>query len=486
MLYDRGFDNPALNEQAKSPARLVALVIAAFFFYYAGFGLRAYFSPDDMQNLHKYWMVGFPGVIKANLLYWSSFYRPLGGLFYLPLYSLFGLHPLPYRIVCVTLLLLNLLLLYRFVARLAGSREIGALAVLIACFHAEEMALYISNATIYDILCFTFYFAAFVYYLRVRQSGRLLNVRETVVFALLYITSLDAKEMSVTLPVMVAIYELIWHRPASARFLDLWTWTRREFRTAAIAAVLTGIYIAGKMLGPDPLIVVQAYQPVFTLHHFLVTSRHYLNQLFYLQIWFNTVMTVGIWILLAAGAWLLKSKHLAWCSAFVIVSLLPVSFVPPREGFVLYIPMAGWSTYAATLLVAGWNLMCRRLEAGEGGERLRFPVLLTITILLLIPAHAKGLQRFQGSPIGPQLRTWHVIQELTRLHPQVTHGSRLLFIDDPFQGDWDMYFIAKLYFNDHSLQVNIQQSAEPKSRGDFLEPPDAVFRFQDGTLVRQK
>ncbi len=65
-------------------------------------------------------------------------------------------------------------------------------------------------AFVFDVLCFTFYFAAFTYYLSFRTRGLPLTPMRIVVFLLLYVGALDSKEMAVTLPVMVLLYELIW------------------------------------------------------------------------------------------------------------------------------------------------------------------------------------------------------------------------------------------------------------------------------------
>jgi hypothetical protein len=56
--------------------------------------------------------------------------------------------------------------------------EAALVALALGCFHASAITLYLSNAVIYEILCFGFYYGAFLYYLRIRQSGRPFTAEE--------------------------------------------------------------------------------------------------------------------------------------------------------------------------------------------------------------------------------------------------------------------------------------------------------------------
>ncbi len=136
------------------------LLLAVWFLYFAGAGLWAPFSGDDLMNLHGYLARPFGTLLLDNLRYWSTAYRPLGGLFYATIYRFFGFDPLPFRVACFALLILNLFLLYRVCRRLAGCSEIALLATFLASYHAWFVDLYYSSGTVYDLLCFFFYFTA--------------------------------------------------------------------------------------------------------------------------------------------------------------------------------------------------------------------------------------------------------------------------------------------------------------------------------------
>src|SRR5690349_5715415 len=159
---------------SRNYAIAAVMTILGFSFVFAGDGLFAYFTPDDMMNLYDSWFRPI----------WDTD-RYLGILVYRALFALAGFNPLPYRAVCMGLLLANLGLLYLFCVRLTRSREIGALACLIGAYHAHLADLYYSTGTIYDLLCAALYLGAFVYYARARDCGGP-RWREMAVFLILY------------------------------------------------------------------------------------------------------------------------------------------------------------------------------------------------------------------------------------------------------------------------------------------------------------
>jgi hypothetical protein len=73
-------------------------LLMAYFLHFALPALDAGFGEDEMMNLYLYWSAGAFKSIQANLCFWSTFPRPAGALYYLPLYHFFSLNPLPYRI----------------------------------------------------------------------------------------------------------------------------------------------------------------------------------------------------------------------------------------------------------------------------------------------------------------------------------------------------------------------------------------------------
>src|SRR5262245_38916236 len=96
-----------------------AAVVAALSLAFAGDGFRAYFTGDDMMNLYRAWADSPRELMHDE--------RPVALLVYRLLFALFGMNPLPYRLVAMSLLVANLALLYAFCFRLSGSREAAVL-----------------------------------------------------------------------------------------------------------------------------------------------------------------------------------------------------------------------------------------------------------------------------------------------------------------------------------------------------------------------
>ena len=471
-----------LSGDVKLGFTAATLFIIVYFLWFAADGLRATFAPDDPYNIYYYWLRGPRELIRANILFFTSYYRPLGGLYYLPMYSLFGFSPLPYRLVCFALLLANLYLFYRFACLLTGDPAIAVLATLLGSYHAQLTNLYVSNSTIYDILCFLFYMSALIYYLRLRQAGRLPTGPQILIVQALYVCALNAKEMAISLPICLGIYELGNHAPSSYRPRAIAAWFCREGRTAAIGVLLTALYVAGKVLGPDSLARMPAYRPVYTLRRFFETSGAYMGELFYAPHRFSAAGTLVIWFALIAFGWMMKSKALKFCSLYVVVVLLPLYFVPPREGFVLYLPIVGWAIFLAVLLVRCYDWAARSPQARALGIRARLPVLFFLAVAVLGSVHAAKKRHIAPFTFHAMKLTWTTIQQLQRQVPRLPRGARVLFRNSPFGDNWDLYFIAKLHFHDPSLKVALCDDPRPEPRGDIISGFDYVFTFENGKL----
>jgi hypothetical protein len=445
--------------------------IAAWFLYFAHAGLRAGLTEDDLMNLYKYAEKPAHAVVLDNVFFWTPAYRPLAAFFYLPLYKLFGMNPLPYRIVCFTLLGLNLALLYRFCARLAGSHEIAFLATFLAAYHAWFVDLYYSSGTIYELLCYGLYLSAFLVYTGIRARGGVPQGRQLFGVAALYVLALDAKEMAVTLPLFLLLYEVIFHPAGLRRPL---VWLRNEGRAVWITGALTFVYITGKLLGPDSLIDNSRYALQISPVRFLKTFHLYLNPLLYQDHRFHDSNTVQLLAVMLVVAALVRSRVLlfAWC--WLLLTILPVSFVAHYSAFFEYLPMAGWVLYAATLLVT--------IRRALAGLLPRVPPLVSQAALVvglavfLAPLHAREAPKTLRLFMSVQFPSRDMIQDLGRLRPTLRRGARVLYVADPFpKTSYTLLFTTTLLYRDLSITVDRAPSPQPGY--------DAVFGFRDGRLV---
>jgi len=437
-----------------------ALFLVAYFFWFAGGGLWARFTGDDLMNLNFHLTPSFPQLLLSNLTYWTTAYRPMGGIVYVAIYRLAGFHPMPFRIVCFALLLVNLWLMYRVCLRLTERREIALLATSLVTYHAWLVNLYYSTGTIYELLCFGFYFAAFDYYLGIRQAGKTLRLRQWIWFLTLYICALNSKELAVTLPVCLLCYEAIWHgRNASARGV-------------AISAFVTLPFVIGKLTGPDSLAENPLYRPAISPARYLHTFHLYLNVLFYQDHFWRDANTILLVVaMLAAGIWL-RSRPLlfAWC--FVLFSVLPFIFVPHYSGFFIYLPMAGWALYFATALEMFRIRFASRIPA---------LVVVVVVALALAPLHARESRKTRQVFASFDLPTTETIVQLGRVQPSLPRGAYLFFESDPFPPKtFSLVFLVRLFYDDLTIQVARVKDGDPEEGGHF----DAVFRWDDGKLVK--
>lgn len=463
---------------------VLALFIGVWVYCLAGAGLWAQFSSDDLMNLHGYLSRPFSHILRGIVCFWSTEYRPLGGLVYVLAYRWFGFDPLPLRIFCFSVIAFNLVLLYCFSLALSGRRTIAAFALLLASYHAWLIDLYESSGSMYEALCFAFYFSAFLYYVRLRQTGKIPGPRQIAVVLLLYVAALDAKEMAVTLPLFLLIYECIWHsdawrRPSAASV--------RVLGCVLCAAALTGVYVAGKLTGPESLAAIPAYRPSISAGRFLDTFHIYLNPLFYQDHVFRDPNTIQLLLAMLALAGWMRSRTLlfAWC--FLLLSILPVAFIPHYAALFLYLPGVGWALYLGAVIDALLNGLLRwfsrwqpRLRDARPHTAIACLVFLALAAWLL-PHHLRERVKTQQQFRSAHPPSREVAAQLARAAPSLPHGAHVLFVDDPFPRDaYFLVFLTRLYYHDMSLTVERTWSPAPLPAADHR----IIFRFRDGRFER--
>src|SRR4051812_29251375 len=175
-------------------------LLLAWFFYFNWDAVNAPFGADDMMNIAAHWRPNPLRLLYSPFLVWRDFYRPMGGLFYVPIFWKFGLNPWPFHAALLALLLVNAALLYRL-ARSLGAPQLAAwLAAMIAAYHAGLVNLYWDTAHVYDALCAVFFSASLICYIEARRRGGWVRVAAFFGF---FLCCLNSKEMAVTLPAVL-------------------------------------------------------------------------------------------------------------------------------------------------------------------------------------------------------------------------------------------------------------------------------------------
>ena len=297
-------------------------VLIAYFLHFALPALRGGFREDEMMNMGVCWRAGALKSLLANMVFWKVFYipggalyylplylyRPGGTLYYLPLYHFFGLDPLPYRIVQVSILAASIPVVYYLSRRLASSRSIAFLAVLALCYHPRLAGLVFVGAFIYDVLCGFFYFAALTYYVHIRERGVPLQFVQMLGFLALYVMALNCKEMAVTLPVIVLIYELL-KGPSWPNWKTLLHWIRTYAAPSIIAGLLTVFYIYGKIHGSGSLVSLDPYLPRYSWHGFITSNTKFIGELLFAGYAITPIMLLVLWTFVFIYAFHTSGSH---------------------------------------------------------------------------------------------------------------------------------------------------------------------------------
>jgi hypothetical protein len=466
------------------------LLLAAWFVYFSRDVLGVHFAPDDMMNVDNfYWTPGLWRLFESQFLIWRGYYRPMGGLFYLPILSVWGLNPVPYHVALSLVLAANVYLVYRLVRLLGAGELAAALAALVACYHAGLGNLYYNTAFVYDALCGCFFLAAMVYYCGIRGSGRLLSLGQKAIFAALVLCALNSKEMALTLPAVLAAYEWIYHPPAGSGREPLAKWLRGPGSAALIAAGLVLLDLYGKIFGHDALTGMEGYRPVFTWQRYLDYQKTFLGDAAFWHT--GGVGVLAFWVVISYLAWRPGARPvLRFCWAYLVFVPLPIEFLPGKSQACLYLPMLGLAIFAAVIFadlagalagVLAAEPLFRRLFRDRGR-----PVLAAGLIavgLFYWGRENRNRKQLLVKPVMAALgaQTWQVIQQFRALDPHVRPHSHVVFLNDPFT-EWDMLFIADLWFRDRSVTVHLQRLTP-------LSPPaiagvEAVFDYREGKLLR--
>ncbi len=446
--------------KSRTLAFLCALFILSFFLFFSYSGLFAYFTFDDgttviaCLNLLE---TSFWRDILHILTVFTTAFRPLTAMFWRPIYAVFGFNPLPYRIALHLLLAVNIGLAYFLARRLEMTRESAALTALIFCYNASTSALYYDTCLVGDVVCFLFYALAVMAYVGGRQAGHALGRRLTAVVAVTYLLALDSKEMAVTLPGVLVIYELLYRR--------------QDFRDRQKALHVGGLLAAMFVVGAIYLKVKVAdmsqnpsYSPHVTVAFILKNIGFYLQQLLYLPE--NSVTPAKACLvvggLIAAGV-LIRSRPAVFGVLFFVSALIPVAVIASRTGYAAYIPYFGLAMTVGAILSAVVEYLAR-LAKSTAPETATAVVLFLTLAVLLGWAHMTRRMPLNGYFEWDKPKLVTLMDDFRRTIPEFPPNARILLTDNVWEPDWGPMFLLRLMYHDNSIWVD--------RPGNMNQPPD--------------
>ena len=420
---------------------------------WAGDGIFAGFSGDDLMNLHGHWMTPLHDLLLQLIVPLEDAYRPLGGLAYRLFYGAFGLNPLPWRLFCFGVLALDLVLAARLMERLTGSATAAAAGATAIAYQARMADLYYNGGTVYELLCFAAMLVAVRTY--VDLDATRVEPKMVVLTVGAAIAAWGAKEMAAALPLLLLGWELClgepWRR-LGAR------WNSRNISLILVSAVSLALSWSKASAG-NPLRAAGAYQPSLTLNAWLSSTAHYLDQLFYRVEFFEPLGTALVFAGLVAVALALRRAEARFAAAWIALSALPIAFITPRSGFAYFIPSLGW----ALMLAAAWAASPLR-SAGVWPAAAGFA-------LVLAPFHLAERPSARWSVMEGVEQRQAVLDGLRPRESELCAGAAMVIENDPFE-DETMVFLGRLLCGDRDVIV--------RRAGSPARPDEAVVRFAEG------
>jgi hypothetical protein len=344
------------------------------------------------------------------------------------------------------------------------------------------------------VLCGLFYLAALTYYVHIREKGAYLRPLQLVLFLVLYICALDSKEMAVTLPVIILIYELLkssrwpsWNAVLSC------SW--RDAVPALIGGAITAFYVYSKIGGIRSTTGSNAYRPLYSWHNFVTSNARFVGELLYAPEGITPTALLLLWAAVCIYAFLRRDRMLRLMAFWIVIVPLPIAFILPiRRGGCLYLLLFGWSMIcarascdliafmanafvahgqrigiyrtskttlqgAAAGTVAGGALVAGASTATSSWTvRVVLLSALAVSFALFTDWENRRLATVQHLlGIGQKVSQVITAFDSLNLRP-AAHSTVLLKPNEQlFQNKWHPLFIASLVWNDHSLQIWIDK-----------------------------
>lgn len=462
------------------------LLVIVYFLFLVWPATEDYLNPDDTRNLYSAWITPISGLLKETFAFWAGAIRPVGGLYYRIVYALGGFHPQLFRATCFLLLILNLVLAYRFYLLVTASMRDSFLAVFFGCFHGAMWNIYASTGTIYDILCQTFVLTAVILYVSGRSNGSISWWRAALIW-LVDILAIGSKEMAYTLPLLFVCFELVFHPPRACPSVSLWV--TRQLRVAGVTAMISVSNWIGRKVSQDPTDQIYGYQTFVTVDSILHSLRQYLNLLSFKTVTFSSAQAVALVAAALLAAVLVRSRVMLFAWLYAMVFTIPILIVAPRHsGYVLYIPFAGCALY----LTEAIRCICSLLEQATSslvlhsyfGRMASARVVLILFVLTTMLLHLEQRNSALARNFGPggEGLVRVLSEDISRLYPRLPPNTRVVLVNDAFEGErWQPMFILQLIYGDRSLRITkMRWEAKPDALPEPSGAYDHAFLYEGG------
>jgi len=213
----------------------------------------SYFGLDDFNNF--YWIQrldqSFWEMLWAIVNPFADAFRPFGWLFYSILWRLFDWNPLPYHIFAWTLHACNVILLFFLLSKTTSSALGAGTGALLFAFRANFADIYWSFGTIFELLALLLMLLAlWVYRSDIPFRWKIVTI------ALLYLLAVKSKEMAITLPAVLVLYEICFRKhKMDSRLAMFFSYSPCLVRPSDIP----GLSVSALPLDPSPITWIFPY-----------------------------------------------------------------------------------------------------------------------------------------------------------------------------------------------------------------------------------
>ena len=326
--------------------------------------VQNYAAIRDFSSIPKYFTAeeGFHKVI-------GNYYRPVVYATYTLDYFFWTMNPTGYHLTNSLINIIASMFLFAILARLFSKNKYGLFAALVSALifavhpvHTEAVS-WISGRT--DSLVTLFFFAAFYFYVVFSQEGKNKNLYLSLVF---YLLGLLSKEMIVTFPVIIILFDFTWNKKSLKEIFADWkkysyfiglTVFYLIIRYALLHTTVQRekynyfygkdfITVLATMLKTIPVYLKLLFVPYPLLYHYngVMQDSNSLTDM-------SVVLSILLLVALILTAFLLykKESKISFVILFVLVTLLPVMNIIPTMNYMaerfLYV-----TSFSVALLIA--------------------------------------------------------------------------------------------------------------------------------------
>lgn len=471
---------------------ILFIIFPIFFFNHA---LFSYFSQDDFfhlrqvmdKNIYSLSVMLVPGASSEQ-----TFYRPLGREFYnFVMINLFGVQPLPYHLVNLSLIIANGFLMYNFIKSFSLNKAVSVIALVVyitSAVHSVELYYLSSIQTILSTTFILLGITSYYFFLKVYQ----LKYWFFSIFC--FLLAILSHESGLVFTGLLASLHLFFK---SINLKKMFVYLS-PFALLSLIRIFISFSLAAL---PNQ----QVYQPVFsimsitnsivwfTLWSFglpemlkdFITLRFTVNpNLFkwygsYLNVLiptFITMISVLMYAFIKFRKKFIVERHTLFYLTAFIISISPFIFFPNHK-FVYYLtlPLIWFSALMSVLLYSLWS----------GKKLAKFLVVIFLGSYILLSYHTISLNKITHWSAKRSRAAQFLISDIKAKYPQVAHNTIFYLKKDPdypqISPEWGSSSKQAFYIlsGSDALQLNYRDT----SLKVMYEDIDALPKEQDKVIT---